>query len=104
MQLESLSTELQELGGGNARVAKYNVCVLVGPRPTRESCSGSNIRQNGASVVIRDPRAPADTPSGQCERSFQLPDLFDLHDGAGKKGLSAHVSEVCATPKNKKIR
>jgi len=95
VQLSSLSDELEALGG-STRVSRYDVCLLVGPRPEGREAP-SIVRRRGAGVVVRDPRAPADTPSGQCERSFALPAVFDAHADPAHAALAQHVSQRVAS-------
>jgi hypothetical protein len=70
MQLERLSAELSSLGGGTLQVSKHKVVVHVSN--SVHSKGTSIVRHDGRQVILRDPRAPPDTPLDDLERRLDI--------------------------------
>jgi hypothetical protein len=96
LQLEQLSEELQSLGGGQAAVAKYRVVVYAGPPSASARPSIVHRDEGTESIVVHDPRAPADTPLAQAQKVFEnLPLFVDATEDAYGHELTRVSCEVC---------
>ena len=66
--LINLTSELERLGGGDARLGKLEVLCFVKPSTTEERL----IWPEREHVIIRDPRSPPDAPAAQALRRYRV--------------------------------